>query len=99
MTRRTIDLKVTPSFLAMLLRLDPSMQIVGARTETSHGLPLLVFAVDAPNAPNGAREMLPGYARDAFPDPVRLTHVEWQLRTGETVRQSFLPPAAEVSDG
>lgn len=93
MPRRSITLKVTPDLLAALLRLDPSMRIVGARTETDHGQPLLVFSVDAPNAPDGAQEMFPAYARDELPDPVRLVHVDWRLRTGDTFRQSFAPPA------
>src|SRR6185437_15369419 len=80
--RRSITLKIDADIIDQLLRLDPTMRILGARSEIHGGQHTLVFAVDAPKAPPEALETEPAYIRDPGPDPIRLAHVDWLLRGG-----------------
>jgi hypothetical protein len=91
-TRRSISLKIDANVIAQLLRLDPTMRILGSRSEIHGDQHTLVFSIDAPKAPPDALEVQPVYARDAGEDPIRLAHVDWLLRSGERMRQAFPAP-------
>lgn len=89
MSRRTIALRVPADILAQLMRLGATMRIVGARTETADGEPMLLLAVDAPDAPKDAIEMSPRYGHDGRPDPVHMVAVDWTLRDGTHTVQAL----------
>jgi hypothetical protein len=96
MTRRTIALRVPADILAQLMRLGATMRIVGARTETTDGEPMLLLAIDAPDAPKDAIEMSPRYGHDGRPDPVHMVAVDWTLRDGSHTVQALTPERASA---
>lgn len=94
--RKTVALSVTTQLLEQLFRLDPTMKIVNARLDRDRD-GIVVFDLDAPNAPAGAVEIAPVYYRvDNRPDPVILQSAVWTLRDGSNAVQEFgLPKPAE----
>lgn len=96
MTRRTVALRVPADILAQLLRLGATMRIVGARTETADNEPMLLLAIDAPDAPKDAVEMSPRYGHDGRPDPVHMIAVDWILRDGSHTVQALTPERASA---
>jgi hypothetical protein len=90
--RKTVALSVTTMLLEELFRLDPSMKIVNARRDRERQ-GVVVFELDAPNAPDGAVEVAPVYYRVDRPDPIILQSVVWTLRDGSNAVQQIGPPA------
>lgn len=87
--RKTVALSVTTQLLEQVFRLDPTMKIVGASYEDCG---LVVFELDAPNAPDGAVEVAPVYYHNGRPDPVHLKSVVWRLEDGSNAVQEFGHP-------
>ncbi|MGH7743304.1 MAG: hypothetical protein ACREQ5_00580 [Candidatus Dormibacteria bacterium] len=82
---------MTTELLCLLLRLDESMSILGARVCGD----VVELRVNTPDAPQGAIEALPHYYRatDA-PDPVFLKAIEWLFADGSSAIQQ-VPHAEE----
>lgn len=97
--RAPVALRITTDMLTALLRLDPEQHtIVGATIRQFGELQLVELSIDAPNAPDGAVEMLPQYYHNGRPDPVSMTAVTWEDIHGNQVLQQLAPqvdPPAE----
>ena len=84
------------SALRDILRLPGDVTLAGAGTErlttAPGGADVLVLVLDMPDAPDGASEVVPFYARDTGqPDPITLTGFQWFRADGSEIKQE---PAA-----
>lgn len=91
-----VALRISANMMTALLRLDPEQHtIVGTTLRQFGDLQLVEFSIDAPNAPDGAVEMLPAYHHNGRPDPVSMTHVTWiDLNGAELAVQQLGPQRA-----
>lgn len=82
----TVSFEVSPTLIEMVFRLPDSMEITGVHWDGRQ----VVFEVDAPDAPEGARYVSPQYRRDTqVPDPVWVTGLTWFMEDGSSQQEEL----------